>query len=385
MKIYCLDPADPGDGWLPFSGVRPIAELRAGAFLISDRWRRLLNADVAGVISPATPRFADVGSHPVVDHTSIVGPAIVVRSTFAPIGTGLVLPPGVSGLTSNGATVAWLVPPGQRWQGPDAVPNGVDIRGMPLEQTADLVAACERLLEDDCASLRDDGGDTVPPGCVVLGDPAGLVVRTASVEPHVVFDVRKGPIVLEADSVVRAGTRLEGPLYVGPHSWLLGGAIRHSAIGPHCRVHGEVSGSVFLGYANKSHDGFVGHSVVGQWANLGAGTITSNLKNTYGPIRLDGPNGRMETGRSLLGSLIGDHAKTGIGTLLATGTVIGAGANVLAGKLPRYIRPFFWDQRDHLTLDGFLTIARRVMPRRGVEVTAEVEASLASLHGRLAR
>ena len=71
--------------------------------------------------------------------------------------------------------------------------------------------------------------------------------------------------------------------------------------------------------------------------------------------------------------------------MLATGTVIGAGANVLAGPLPRYIRPFCWDQRDHLTLDGFLTIARRVMPRRGVEVTAEVEASLASLHGRLAR
>ena len=227
------------------------------------------------------------------------------------------LPPGVSGLTSKGATVGWLVPPGQPWPGPEAVLDGLEIRGMPLGQTADLIAACERLLEDDCASLREDGGDTVPAGCVVLGDPAALVVRTASVEPHVVFDVRKGPIVLETDAVVRAGTRLEGPLYVGPHTWLLGGAIRHSSIGPHCRVHGEVSTSVFLGYANKSHDGFLGHSIVGQWANLGAGTITSNLKNTYGPIRLDGPNGRMETGRSLLGSLIGDHAKTGIGTLPA--------------------------------------------------------------------
>lgn len=385
MKIYCLEPAEPGDRWLPFSGVRPIAELRAGAFLIGERWRRLLGGELAGVISPATPRFADVGSLPVVDRASIVGPAIVVRSTFAPIGTELVLPPGVPGLTSKGATVGWLVAAGQRWAGPESVLDGFEIRGMPLEQTADLIAACERLLEDDCASHRDDGGDTVPAGCVVLGDPAGLVVRTASVEPHVVFDVRKGPIVLEADSVVRAGTRLEGPLYVGSHSWLLGGAIRHSAIGPHCRVHGEVSSSVFLGYSNKSHEGFLGHSVVGQWTNLGAGTITSNLKNTYGPIRLDGPNGRMETGRMLLGSLIGDHAKTGIGTLLATGTVIGAGANVLAGKLPRYIRPFLWDQSDHLTLEGFLTIARRVMPRRGVEVTAEVEASLVSLHGRFAR
>ncbi len=385
MKLYLLDPVAPGDRWAPFAGVRPIAELRAGAFLIRDRWRRLLNADLAGVISPATPQFADVGSLPVVDRATVVGPAIVARSTFAPIGTDLVLPPGVTALTAGGATVAWLLSPGQPWTGPETASEGFEIRGMPLDQTADLIAACERLLEDDCASFRDDIGGIVPPGCVVLGDPAGLIVRTPSVEPHVVFDVRKGPIVLEADSVVRAGTRLEGPLYVGPHSWLLGGAIRHSAIGPHCRVHGELATSVLLGYSNKSHDGFVGHSVIGQWTNLGAGTITSNLKNTYGRLRLDLPSGRLETGRTLLGSLIGDHAKTGIGTLLSTGTVIGAGANVLAGRLPRYLKPFFWDEHQHVTLEGFLTIARRVMPRRGVEVTAEIEASLASLHGRFAR
>ena len=385
MKLYLLEPDAPGDRWAPFAGVRPIAELRAGAFLIRDRWRRLLNAEPAGVISPATPRFADVGSLPVVDRASVVGPAIVGRSTFAPIGMDLALPPGVTALTAGGATVAWLLAPGQPWTGPEAAMDGFEIRGMPLDQTADLIGACERLLEDDCASFRDDVGDTVPAGCVVLGDPSGLVVRTASVEPHVVFDVRKGPIVLEADSVVRAGTRLEGPLYVGSHSWLLGGAIRHSVIGPHCRVHGELATSVLLGYANKSHDGFVGHSIIGQWANLGAGTITSNLKNTYGPIRLESPNGRLETGRSLLGSLIGDHAKIGIGTLLSTGTVIGAGASVLAGRLSRFIKPFLWDQNQALTLDGFLTIARRVMPRRGVEVTAEIEASLGAIHGRLAQ
>lgn len=385
MKLYLLEPDAPGDEWAPFAGVRPIAELRAGAFLIRERWRRLVNADPAGVISPATPKFADVGSLPVVDRASVVGPAIVARSTFAPIGMDLPLAPGVTALTASGTTVAWLVSPGQPWTGPEAAVDGFEIRGLLLDQTADLIAACERLLEDDCATFRDDIGGTVPPGCVVLGDPSGLVVRTASVEPHVVFDVRKGAIVLEADSVVRAGTRLEGPLYVGSHSWLLGGAIRHSVIGPHCRVHGELSTSVLLGYANKSHDGFVGHSVIGQWANLGAGTITSNLKNTYGQIRLELPNGRLETGRSLLGSLIGDHAKTGIGALLSTGTVIGAGANVLAGRLPRFIKPFLWDQNQLVTRDGFVTIARRVMPRRGVEVTAEIEASLASIHGRLAR
>ena len=384
-RLYLLEPAQVGDGWAPFAGVRPIAELRAGAFRIWERWQRLLDADEVAIVSPSTPRFADVDSRPLADFATITGPAIVARSTAVPIGTSLAMPAGVRGLAIGGITVAWLLGPGESWSGPIEVVDPFEVRGLRLEGTADLITACERLLEDDCQTFAEFGTEGVPDGCVVIGDPSRVVVRTASVEPHVVFDVRKGPIVLDRDSLVRSGARLEGPLYVGPHSWILGGAVRQSVIGPHCRIHGEVSTSVFLGYANKSHDGFLGHSVLGQWVNLGAGTITSNLKNTYGPIRLDLPNGRLETGRTNLGSLIGDHAKTAIGTLLATGTVIGAGANVLSTPGSRCLRPFLWNAGELTTLDGFLTIARRVMPRRGVDVTAEIEASLVALHGRLAR
>ena len=384
-RLYLLEPAQVGDGWAPFAGVRPIAELRAGAFRIWERWQRLLDADEVAIVSPATPRFADVESRPLADSATITGPAIVARSTAVPIGTSLAMPAGVRGLAIGGITVAWLLGPGESWSGPIEVVDPFEVRGLRLEGTADLITACERLLEDDCQTFAEFGTEGVPDGCVVIGDPSRVIVRTASVEPHVVFDVRKGPIVLDRDSLVRSGARLEGPLYVGPHSWILGGAVRQSVIGPHCRIHGEVSTSVFLGYANKSHDGFLGHSVLGQWVNLGAGTITSNLKNTYGPIRLDLPNGRLETGRTNLGSLIGDHAKTAIGTLLATGTVIGAGANVLSTPGSRCLRPFLWNAGELTTLDGFLTIARRVMPRRGVDVTAEIEASLVALHGRLAR
>ena len=384
-RLYLLEPAQVGDGWAPFAGVRPIAELRAGAFRIWERWQRLLDADEVAIVSPSTPRFADVDSRPLADSATITGPAIVARSTAVPIGTSLAMPAGVRGLAIGGITVAWLLGPGESWSGPIEVVDPFEVRGLRLEGTADLITACERLLEDDCQTFAEFGTEGVPDGCVVIGDPSRVIVRTASVEPHVVFDVRKGPIVLDRDSLVRSGARLEGPLYVGPHSWILGGAVRQLVIGPHCRIHGEVSTSVFLGYANKGHDGFLGHSVLGQWVNLGAGTITSNLKNTYGPIRLDLPNGRLETGRTNLGSLIGDHAKTAIGTLLATGTVIGAGASVLSTPGSRCLRPFLWNAGELTTLDGFLTIARRVMPRRGVDVTAEIEASLVALHGRLAR
>ncbi len=381
--LILLEPTDPGPEWAPFAGARPLAELRVGAFRVWERWRRMFGADEVSVVSPATAAFADVDSIRLIDQAAIRGPAIVARSTFAPIGADFAVAQGTEGYSSGGLTVAWVLGPGERWAGPREVADPVEIKGLRLRAATDLITGCERLLEDDCAALRDEVG-VVPSGCVVIGDPSLLAVRTASVEPHVVFDVRKGPIVLEADSVVRAGTRLEGPVYLGRHSWILGGAVRHSAIGPHCRVHGEVAHTVFLGYANKSHDGFVGHSVIGQWVNLGAGTITSNLKNTYGEVRLELPTGRLATGRINVGTLFGDHAKTAIGTHLSTGSVIGTGANV-AAMAPRYVRPFAWAQHDRQTRDGFLTVARRVLPRRGVDVTPEIAASLTAIHDRLAR
>jgi bifunctional N-acetylglucosamine-1-phosphate-uridyltransferase/glucosamine-1-phosphate-acetyltransferase GlmU-like protein len=143
---------------------------------------------------------------------------------------------------------------------------------------------------------------------------------------------------------------------------------------------------VFLGYANKSHDGFVGHSVIGHWVNLGAGTTTSNLKNTYGEVALQIGATRMVTGRQFLGSLIGDHAKTAIGSMLPTGTVIGTGASVFGGgPIPKYVPPFAWgyDGAERTTLEGFLRVAERVMPRRDVAFTPERRASLEAIYRRL--
>ena len=203
----------------------------------------------------------------------------------------------------------------------------------------------------------------------MLGNSAHVIVLGATVEPGVVFDVRQGAVIVDQGAEVRSGTRLEGPLYVGPGSKVLGGFLRTSVFGPECRVHGEVSTSVFHGFANKSHEGFVGHSVVGQWVNLGAGTTTSNLKNTYGPVRLEVNGARIETGRMNVGSLIGDHVKTAIGSMLATGTVISSGANVFGVTIPpKYVPPFAWGcaGSERMTEDGFLRVAERVMGRRNV-------------------
>ena len=113
--------------------------------------------------------------------------------------------------------------------------------------------------------------------------------------------------------------------------------------------------------------------MLGRWVNLGAGTITSNLKNTYGTVQLWTPDGIRETGLPFLGTLFGDHAKTGIGLRLTTGSVIGAGANVFGSMMPqKAVAPFSWGEAGNFTtfrLEKFLEVAERVMARRHVVPT----------------
>jgi UDP-N-acetylglucosamine diphosphorylase/glucosamine-1-phosphate N-acetyltransferase len=383
--LYLLEPDDPGPAWAPFTGVRPIAELRAGMWRIRERWEAAVDADAAAVLGRHVDGFHEGDEAPVLAPGPVEGPAVIGASWFAPTGARIAPSAGTRRLVHDGATVGWVVAEGERWHTPEESGPEVEIDGLVLRGAFDLITALEHLLAADCADLERAPRGGIPEGSLVLGDPGRVVIRGANVEPGVVFDVRQGAVVLDAGVEVRHGTRLEGPLYAGPGTKLLGGFIRGSSIGPECRVHGEVAASVFLGYANKSHDGFLGHSVVGRWVNLGAGTTTSNLKNTYGPVRLDVDGARIETGRLNLGTLFGDHAKTAIGTMLATGTVVGAGANVFgAAGPPKQVPAFAWGCEGGRTLNeiGFLTTAERVMSRRGVEMTAERRESLRRTYAR---
>jgi UDP-N-acetylglucosamine diphosphorylase/glucosamine-1-phosphate N-acetyltransferase len=380
--LYLLDP-EPTAAWAPFAGARPVCELRAGAHLIRERWEAFVGSEAAGIFAlPHLAGFVEPGVPAVLPRRAVTGPAVIGSSTFAPQGLAPALPGGTFRLTAGGMTVGWGVGPGVRWDGPQPHAAPIEVMGVVLHGVHGLIPALERLLPDDLRALLGDT-DPIPAGSTVLGDPAALALRDAAVEPGVVFDVRGGPVVLESGAEVRAGTRLEGPVWVGANAHVLGGPVRGSAIGPRTNVRGEVSHCVFLGYANKAHDGFVGHSVIGRWANLGAGTITSNLKNTYGRVRLDVAGTPLETGLQFLGSLIGDHAKTAIGTLLGTGTVIGTGANVFdAVRPPKYVPPFAWGATGsaRLSRDGFLKIVERVLPRRDVVVDDATRAVLGRIY-----
>ena len=383
--LYLLEPATPGPAWAPFAGAGPLSELRAGMWRIRERWARALNARAAGIVAPHVGGHFQLHGPPLVTGDEIAGPAWIADATFAPklpmraVG-------GARRLLHAGRAVAWRLDAGQKWSGPFDQGDGLVVEGRALAGAYDLIGVLEEyLFADTLASLSEATGP-LPAGVTVFGNPAAVALHGAEVEPGVVLDARKGAIILERGVQVRSGSRIEGPFWAGEGTWIFGGQLRHVSAGPRCRLHGEISTSVFNGYANKSHDGFIGHSVIGEWVNLGAGTITSNLKNTYGAIRLEVGGTRIETGRTNLGALIGDHAKTAIGTLIPTGAVVGAAANLFtATRAAKYTPPFSWGGGDDAWLDPdqFVAVARRILPRRDVAVDADVEASLRAMHRRL--
>jgi UDP-N-acetylglucosamine diphosphorylase/glucosamine-1-phosphate N-acetyltransferase len=365
-----------------------VAELRAGVWRIRERWEAAVGNDASALLGDHAAGFAEGDEPTIHPPTTIEGPAVVGASWFAPTGVPVTPASGVRRLTHQGESVGWVVAAGESWSGPHDKGAGLEIEGVRMRGTYDLLTALEQLLPADCTDFLAAPHPGVPEGSLILGDPARLICLGAAVEPGVVFDLRQGAVVLDQGSEVRSGTRLEGPIYVGPGTKVLGGFLRASVFGPECRVRGEIAASVFLGFANKSHDGFVGHSVIGQWVNLGAGTTTSNLKNTYGPVRLEVDGERIDTGRLNLGSLIGDHAKTAIGTMLATGTVISAGANVFGPSTPpKFVPPFAWGctGSERMSEDGFLRIAERVMGRRNVVFSIDRRESLRRAYQRSTR
>jgi UDP-N-acetylglucosamine diphosphorylase/glucosamine-1-phosphate N-acetyltransferase len=262
-----------------------------------------------------------------------------------------------------------------------------------LHRPWDVVRFRDEMLAHDLSLIvrsSDRWARERPAGTTVIGERRLSIDPTAEVAPTVVFDVTKGPVVVERGATVRPGAIVHGPAYVGPGSTVLDRALvkANTAIGPVCKVAGEVGGTIFQGFSNKAHDGHLGDSWVGEWVNLGAGTVNSNLLNTYGEVatRRDSAAPRERTGLTFLGAIIGDHVKTAIGTRIFTGSVIGTGAMIASSTPAAQVVPAFAWITDGGTktfrIEKFLEVARAAMGRRGVELTPGAEARLREVHER---
>jgi len=191
-----------------------------------------------------------------------------------------------------------------------------------------------------------------------------------------ILNAEDGPIYIGKNAQIHEGTMVKGAFSMGEESHLnMGAKMRgDNTIGPHCKVGGEVSNSVFQGYSNKGHDGFMGNSVIGEWCNLGADSNTSNLKNNYGEVEvynyLEGK--AIKTGRQFCGLIMGDHSKAGINTMFNTGSVVGFCSNIFGAGFPsKFVPSFTWCDNDNISsnyqLDKAIETAQRVYARRNME------------------
>ncbi|TVP79386.1 MAG: hypothetical protein EA352_00820 [Gemmatimonadales bacterium] len=271
--------------------------------------------------------------------------------------------------------VGWCIPAGHPVPAADSdaptLNPGGGLLGSPwalMAGNADRVA--RDLLDARIATSR--APLEPPPGVHVLGRFPITADPGVRIEAGAVLDARSGPIHLSAGVRIEPYTHLAGPAFIGEGTQLLGGRMGSLSAGPVCKLRGEVSDSVLLGYVNKAHDGYLGHALVGRWVNLGAGTTNSDLKNNYGPVRAHtSPDELEDTGLMKAGILLGDHVKTAIGTLLNTGTVVGAGSNLFGdGMPPRWVPPFSWGSAAPAVhrFQAFRETARRAMERRGMQL-----------------
>ncbi len=199
----------------------------------------------------------------------------------------------------------------------------------------------------------------------------------AKVSPLAFIDCNNGPVVIDARAKVGSFCIVQGPVYIGTDTQLDSCRISNSIAGENCRLGGEIADTIIGDFSNKHHDGFLGHSLVGDWVNLGALTTTSDLKNNYGEIRLTYGDARFETGTIKFGSVIGDYAKTAIGTMLGTGCIIDIGANLFGEpQWSGYVHGFRWGKNETYDREIFLRDAARMMQRRGKLVTPPLAALL---------
>jgi UDP-N-acetylglucosamine diphosphorylase/glucosamine-1-phosphate N-acetyltransferase len=252
------------------------------------------------------------------------------------------------------------------------------IETAPLPATlVDLVSANARAIESDFGP-EPVARDTVldAPGVHVVNPARIRVGEGVHLEPGVVIDASAGPVLIGAGTRVMANSVLRGPVAIGRDCVIrsLSRLADGVSLGPVCRIGGEVDAVIVQGYSNKQHDGFLGHSYLGEWVNLGAATDTSDLKNDYGSVRIVVAGATIDTQSRSVGSLIGDHSKTAIHTSLNTGTVIGVSSNVFgSGFPPKEIPSFTWggggpDWQEYQPKRA-LEVARRVMERRRVVLT----------------
>jgi len=391
MRLCTFEDARVG-GLEPLVAARPAFDLRCGLTTLLEKHLRAVRPTAVGaLVRPYLARLATL-DHP---HYRVnesdwlaAGPAVLVNARWLPP-VRFQLPTDGPFVAVVGDEVAYAVLAPDDLV--DATPHNLDecldgwrtrlytrpAAGRLARHLWDLVGWNGEEIAVDFAHL-DRGPVNGRPSTLTLVGPSDAlwVHETARVDPFVVADTSNGPVVIDRDAVVTSFTRLEGPCHVGPRTQVYGANVRAgTSLGPNCRVGGEVSASVLIAHSNKAHVGYLGHSYVGEWVSLGAGTHASDLRNDYDTARVTLDGQTFDTGQTKVGAFIGDHVKAAVGCKLDAGSAIGPFAELLPdGPLsPKHVPAFCMVDRGHLIdcpdPQPLFDAAERVTGRRGEEFT----------------
>jgi UDP-N-acetylglucosamine diphosphorylase / glucose-1-phosphate thymidylyltransferase / UDP-N-acetylgalactosamine diphosphorylase / glucosamine-1-phosphate N-acetyltransferase / galactosamine-1-phosphate N-acetyltransferase len=240
------------------------------------------------------------------------------------------------------------------------------------EYAWDLISWNEESLVEDFVGLDGEAHNTKKPAGPyhLVHDENVWIAPNVKIEPGVVLDGSRGPVMLAPGCSIGANSVIKGPCYIGPATQVKPLTVIHAGttLGPVCKVGGEVNNSILTGYTNKAHDGYVGDSFLGEWVNLGAGSTTSNLRNTYSSVKIKIGGRETDTGRRTMGALIGDHSKTAIGTRLMTGAYVGYCSMIATSQFaPTFVPSFSFltdKGREEYRTDKALEVMKAVFARR---------------------
>ncbi len=396
----------------PVAVNHPVFLLRAGAFTFSERAEKFYpdcklfaicrkelhdKTHAAGIstnlaeIDPRLPTLLLNGKvfltrKAVHDIASIKGKCVFVANRF-PAAVRFAAGEALPQVFTNAATTGGIV-------GKDALAflmsnfEQVDIAAPIFNALWEISAENSKLIIEDFATFfrRSVTKFSDEQRCAIYNPTDVFIDNTAQVDAWTTFDARLGPILIESGAKIGTAVFIEGPAVIGKNVWVMPSArIRAGcSIGEHSRVGGELESTVMLGYANKYHDGFLGHSYIGEWVNFGAMTTNSDLKNNYGEIRVHIPGAVVPTGLNKVGTFVGDHAKFGIGTLIPSGSTVGLGVNFFGGgMMPNCLPPFIWGSNDggfsNYDISKAIDTAKVVMNRRDCELSLSEEKLLAAL------
>lgn len=376
MNYILFDDAHRND-LLPFTFLRPVADIRAGILTIREKWEYYLNTKTSSLTEPYLSKKFPIIKE---DHNVLINGSVIPNKDLVKLIHDL--KPGQV-LMQEDCLVAYHITSEELDKSLKSDMEEIEI-SIPFNRIInswDIFSLNDILILQDFEILTQ--GRTSQPLSKtnsMIGDGKIFLEEGAVVE-YVTLNASNGPIYIGKNAEIMEGSHIRGPFALLDHAVVKMGAKIYGAttIGPWCKIGGEVNNSVFFGYSNKAHDGFIGNSVVAEWCNLGASTNTSNLKNTYDPVRMWSYTDEtfVNTGLRFCGLMMGDHSKSGINTMFNTGTVVGVSANIFGSGFPRnFVPSYSWGGSagfQTYNMKKALLVARQVMKRRDIELTPEDE------------